>query len=100
EEIGAVGPHLMQVRGDVWPPREKARDAGARFGMRVNEPVAIEIKLVVTGARTGPRPLMRECARNLGDTPAAALAHDVLHVALVAIGVLNGIDERDGAVEQ
>ncbi len=89
----------MQVHRDVREPPAELRHAAARLRVRVDEPVPVQVELVVAGAWARPVARMDHRAGRRLRPERASSAHDVLHVPLVAVGVLDGVDEDDDAVK-
>jgi hypothetical protein len=93
-------PLLVQVDRHVRPPLHVRPHAPARLGVRLDEPVAIEVEVVVRRARPRPRARIVERPRLGGQPLRTPGALHVVRVPLASVGVLVGIDEYDGAVER
>ena len=90
---------LVQIHGHLRKPLQKRLDAPLRLGMRLREPVAIQIEVVVRRARTGPR---TGVVHRLRITRRALIARHPLEVVrepLATVRVFIRIDQHHSAVE-
>ena len=66
EEERAVSPHLVGIDEDLRLPAQKSRDAGLRFALRLQIPVAVHVEEIVIDAPARPKRFRRSEA--IGDS--------------------------------
>ncbi len=99
EEVGGVGPHLVEVGHHVGPPPVELLEAGSGLGLLRQEPVAVEIEPVVVGAAVGPG-LAVLAVPAVGDQHPAAVHVGPLGEPPQAVGVERRVEDDHRLGEQ
>ena len=93
EEIGAVGAHFVQVHVDQREPLAQGFHLVEDLGLGERNPVAVQIEEVVVDAPAGPR-LEVLGGHRAGVRLEAPRLLEVVHEAVAAVGILDGIDKH------
>ena len=91
---------LVQVHRHLRHPRQERPHASRRLGVRLREPVAIQIEVVVRRARTGPRARIVERLWITRDPLTAGHALEIMREAFASIRILIRVDQHHRAVER